>query len=512
MSNPPAGEGEGRLLVMSSRAPSSGEKSALKVAQQLERQMLNERQRAKRERAAELAEAKATPQLPTRGERGPEAGRSWWRLRVEPHRATSDVLAVAYPFLAEEGLGSSGVLIGVDYWSGTAFVFDPWVLYDRKVLTNPNILLAGQIGRGKSMLAKSLACREIAFGRRVYVCGDVKGEWSVVADAVGGAVIRLAVGSSSRLNPLDEGPRPSGMSDIRQWSAQVTKRRRTLLGALAEATLGRPLGPMERTALSTALDEAAQATVAVLPGIVDALHEPPVGRPGATVTQLRDEGREVAHALDRLVHGDLAGLFDGPSTVKFDPSLPMVSVDLSEISDDGPLTGLLMTCCGAWMEAALADPAGGKRLVIYDEGWHLMRQPALLARMQTQWKLSRAWGLANMLVIHRLSDLEAVGDDRSQARGLAQGLLGDTATRILYHEPFEEAQKAGDVLGLSSVEVAQLPDLPQGHGLWRVNDRAFVVHHLVTPEEAALFDTNQRMAQNPRQFGGIPTENAGTGG
>ncbi len=96
--------------------------------------------------------------------------------------------------------------------------------------------------------------------------------------------------------------------------------------------------------------------------------------------------------------------------------------------------------------------------------------------------------------------------------GLAQGLLGDTATRILYHEPFDEAQKAGDVLGLSSVEVAQLPDLPQGHGLWRVNDRAFVVHHLVTPEEAALFDTNQRMAQNPRQFGGIPTENAGTGG
>ena len=56
------------------------------------------------------------------------------------------------------------------------------------------------------------------------------------------------------------------------------------------------------------------------------------------------------------------------------------------------------------------------------------------------------------------------------------------------------------------MEVAQLPDLPQGHGLWRVNDRAFVVHHLVTPDEAALFDTNQRMAQNPRQFRGFPTE------
>ena len=229
------------------------------------------------------------------------AGR-WWRLRVEPHRATSDVLAVAYPFLAEEGLGSSGVLIGVDYWSGTAFVFDPWVLYDRKVLTNPNILLAGQIGRGKSMLAKSLACRQIAFGRRVYICGDVKGEWSVVADAVGGAVIRLAVGSSSRLNPLDEGPRPSGMSDIRQWSAQVTKRRRTLLGALAEATLGRRLGPMERTALARRRwTRPPRRPSRSCPGWSTPCTTPPSARPGATVTQLRDEGREVAHALDRLV-------------------------------------------------------------------------------------------------------------------------------------------------------------------------------------------------------------------
>ena len=178
----------------------------------------------------------------------------------------------------------------------------------------------------------------------MYICGDVKGEWSVVADAVGGAVIRLAAGSSSRLNPLDEGPRPSGMSDTGQWSAQVTKRRRTLLGALAEATLGRPLGPMERTALSTALDEAAQATVAVLPGIVDALHDPSVGRPGATVTQLRDEGREVAHALDRLVFTatwPACSTAPRPSSSTL-PACRMVSVDLSEISaNDGPLTGLL---------------------------------------------------------------------------------------------------------------------------------------------------------------------------
>ena len=213
--------------------------------------------------------------------------------------------------------------------------------------------------------------------------------------------------------------------------------------------------------------------------------------------QLRVDGRDVAHALGRLVHGDLAGLFDGPSTTSLDPALPMVSLDLSAISGSETLLGLVMTCASTWMEATLADPAGGQRLVVYDEAWRLMAQPSLLARMQAQWKLSRAWGLANLLVVHRLSDLDAVGDAGSEARGLAQGLLGDTATRVLYNEPYEEAQAAGRVLGLSSVEVAQLPGLARGEGLWRVNERSFVVRHLLTPGELALFSTDARMLAEP---------------
>ena len=86
--------------------------------------------------------------LPPEGEPGPDALRAYRRLALQPHRATSEVLAGAYPFLADGGLGSEGVLIGHDSWSGAAFVFDPWVLYRHGVLTNPNMLLAGVIGRG----------------------------------------------------------------------------------------------------------------------------------------------------------------------------------------------------------------------------------------------------------------------------------------------------------------------------------------------------------------------------
>lgn len=71
------------------------------------------------------AERKHTPYLPPGGEPGPAALRSHHRFRVPAHRATSDVVAGAYPFLAEAGLGSAGVYIGQDAWSGGGFCFDP---------------------------------------------------------------------------------------------------------------------------------------------------------------------------------------------------------------------------------------------------------------------------------------------------------------------------------------------------------------------------------------------------
>ena len=87
-------------------------------------------------------------------------------MRVAAHRASSATLAGAYPFLAPAP-SDVGVYVGVDAVTGGPFCFDPWALYTAGVLTNPNVLLAGVIGQGKSALAKSLAVRSIAAGRRV---------------------------------------------------------------------------------------------------------------------------------------------------------------------------------------------------------------------------------------------------------------------------------------------------------------------------------------------------------
>ncbi|MFE9601567.1 ATP-binding protein [Streptomyces hokutonensis] len=441
------------------------------------------------------------PLFPPTGRPGPASARNN-KIKLPAQRMTTATASGAYPFLAEGGLGAEGIYIGRDVHAEASFCFDPFSLYGRlEGFTNPNVLLAGVIGQGKSALAKSFALRSIAFGYRVYVPCDPKGEWTPVAQALGGASIALGPGLPGRLNPLDAAPRPTNVSEA-DWAGEIRKRRLLLLGSLARTVLGRDLLPMEHTGLDVALDAvvtgaAAKGRTPLLGDIAATLNNPDeLDQAGGVLSgRLGDASRDLAHAMRRLVHGDLAGMFDAPSTTAFDPNAPMLTIDLSRLGGSGDDTALVlaMTCASAWMESALSDPDGGRRWIVYDEAWRLMRHPGLLQRMQSQWKLSRGLGIANLMVIHRLSDLLTAGDAGSRGRALAEGLLADCSTRIIYRQETDQLHAAATLLGLTSVETDAISHLNRGRGLWKVAGRSFIVQHLLHNHELALFDTDARM-------------------
>jgi hypothetical protein len=84
--------------------------------------------------------------------------------RVPAHQVTTRNLGAAYPFIAEAGLGQRGVVIGDDLLGGS-FVLDPFELYAQGVVSNPNMVVFGQIGRGKSAFVKTFLWRQAVFGR-----------------------------------------------------------------------------------------------------------------------------------------------------------------------------------------------------------------------------------------------------------------------------------------------------------------------------------------------------------
>jgi hypothetical protein len=203
-------------------------------------------------------------------------------------------------------------------------------------------------------------------------------------------------------------------------------------------------------------------------------------------------GRQVALDLRRLVEGDLAGMFDGPTSTGIDLDRPLVVLDLSALYGS-PALGILMACATAWLQARLGAADGTRRLVVVDEAWAILHDLAMARWLQAAFKLSRAFGVANMAVVHRLSDLTAVGEEGSEQQRLAEGLLADSETRVIFGQPPSEVTSARDLLGLTETEAELLAHLPRGFALWKVGDRSFLVEHRIGAAEAALVDTDAAM-------------------
>ncbi len=426
-------------------------------------------------------------------------------LRGMPaHRATTAHLQALYPCVGGRGLGARGVYLGRDLHGGP-FCFDPWELYAAGVLTNPNLLVAGQIGRGKSTFVKTFVRRQMLFGRRAWVV-DPKGEYGRLAAFAGVVPLRLAPGGPVRLNPLAVGPTrpglvpggapldPRGPLDPR---APVDPRGQVdLVGSVAGAGLGRSLTPIERTALDLAVRSAQRrAAEPTLPDVVEAILDPDPSSAASVrtdVAALAADGRNVALELRRLVRGDLAGLFDGPTSAGVDLDAELVVLDLSALYDS-PALGILMTCAVAWLQAVLRRADGSKRLVVLDEAWAVLRDLGTARWLQASFKLARSYGVANVAVLHRFSDLRAAGSGDSEQRRLAEGLLADSETRVVFAQSPSELSATRELLGLTATEADLLGRLPRGVALWRVGERSFVVEHVVGRGEASLVDTDQAM-------------------
>jgi type IV secretory pathway VirB4 component len=402
------------------------------------------------------------------------------RPRHPAHQLTSAHLQAAYPFMGEGGLGGRGVYIGQETYTRASFCFDPWVLYEQGAITGPSALVAGQVGKGKSALVKTYLARQALFGRRAVVI-DPKGEYGPLAEWFGSRPIRLAPGGEVRLNPLD--------------AAGGREERVALLGALVAGSLRRPLEPEEHTALDLAYRAAALTGTPTLPVVQHHLLHPAADAATTIAVDaqaLATYGRGCALELRRLCEGDLHGMFDGPTSEGVELDAPIVVLDLSALHGS-PAMGVLMVCVSAWLSGRLARDDGVKRLVVLDEGWAVLADPAAATFLQRSWKLARSYGVANMLVIHRLSDLAAAGDAGSREVKIAQGLLSDSETRIILAQSPADLEATRELIGLTGTEIDHVATLPRGAALWKVSERSFVVEHRLSRAERALVDTDARM-------------------
>lgn len=418
--------------------------------------------------------------------------RSGYRAERPGHAATTAHFQSAYPFSAEGGLNVPGAYIGRDACGG-AFLFDPWAAYEAGIISGPNMLVVGQLGKGKSAFLKTYIARQYVFGRQAWVL-DPKGEYRPLVSALGGTLIGLVPGGSVRLNPID-----SQMG----WEAQLT-----LLRSVAAAALGRKLTPEEDAGLRVALKVVCEGSdQPTLPQVVEALLHPCEAMTVEVVmepAEFAEATRRLALALQRLCDGDLRGMFDGPTSAGLDLDAPLVVLDLSAVQDSAAL-GILMTCAAAWLQGVVLErkrlaeqggESGAKLIVVVDEAWRITADLGVAEWLQSSFKLSRAWGVQNIIALHRLSDLGAAGAAGSREARIAEGLIADADTKVVFAQPPDQVEGLRNFLWFTATEAELVPTLRRGEALWQVGRRSFLVQHRLSSFEKKIVDTDARMARH----------------
>ncbi|HEY6792279.1 MAG TPA: hypothetical protein VI365_33700, partial [Trebonia sp.] len=226
------------------------------------------------------------------------------------------------------------------------------------------------------------------------------------------------------------------------------RRRLVLVCSLAATRLGRPLTPTEETAVSLAITEASGAPAGTaegtgagralggarqasprIPHVWAALRDPTTEMArelrvrGDSAEELREMTRPVTDALGGMVGGALAGLFDAQTTVRPDFNAPVQAVDLSRMVIRGDeAVAMILACVSSWAQAAI-DAPGPARMIVRDELWRSLRVPALLRKVDSDLRLSRAHGTIQVLATHRLADFQAAGAAGSEEAAIASGLV-----------------------------------------------------------------------------------------
>lgn len=427
--------------------------------------------------------------------------RSQTQTRRRALRTTSATACALYPAVGAPSSDHRGVIIGREIYSGAAYIYDPFILYDpsaRERLPSGHVLVLGKSGFGKSSLEKCYVLRQLRFRDRSFAILDAQGEdgvgeWDSIARAFGVTPIRLVYGGEEgegvRLNPLD--PRIPAQYQYK------------ILCSMAEI-LGGPLTSEGAFALAVAHDAARvraseQQRVPVLTDIHDALTNPKpamLGKREIGIPDMVTWGQPASLVMDQLCSAtrDLAGLFNGPTTPGIDLDARLIVFDLTKLPREGEAMPLLMSVIGPWLRHAWIKPGDTvKRTLIVEEAWHILSHRPVARLFEEFVRYGRRLGLSFWAILHHLGDLQV------EEAPEAAAILKLTATRVLYHMDKAEADITADYLQLPDWAREALVDgasrCSPGRAVWQVGNRIHLVEHIRSSTEARLTNTNRKMTE-----------------
>jgi len=395
----------------------------------------------------------------------------------------TSALSSAFPFTSPDlpppdptSVGApSGVLYGFNIGS------QGLVHHDRFALDNHNSVILGRSGAGKSYLVKLELLRSLYRGIEVHVI-DPENEYARLAGAVGGTYVQLGA-EHVRLNPMDlpVHTRPDGR---RTAPRDALIRRSLFLHTVISVLLDSELTASERAVLDKTVASTYQRAGITSDSRTWTRPAPLLADLADTLTNSGDPtGVDLAARLHPYITGAFSGLFSGPTTTR--PEGHLVVFSLRDLADELKPIGTLLTLDAVWRQ--VSNPAIRRpRLVVVDEAWLLMKQPAGAEFLVRMAKASRKQWAG--LTVATQDTADVLGTD------LGKAVVANAATQILLRQASQAIDEITRTFDLSMGERQFLLSADRGQGLLSTGTQrvAFqsiaspVEHHLVTSDPAEL--------------------------
>ncbi len=358
---------------------------------------------------------------------------------------------------------AGGVLYGLNTDSAGVVWWDRWAQH------NHNSVVLARSGAGKSYLVKLELLRNLYGGVRAAVI-DPEDEYVRLADAVGGTVVQLGA-AGVRVNPLDLPPndrRPDALT-----------RRALFAHTLIAVMLGGPPPPAERAALDRGL-VGCYAAAGITNDPASWARPAPLLRDLAATLNADAEpaARSLAARLAPWVAGSFRDLFDGPTTTH--PAGHLVVWSTRQLPDELRAPGMLLALDAVWrdVDTTVTGRAAGRRLVVVDEAWTLLKDGEGARFLYRLAKAARKRSAGLAVVTQDAADL--LGSD------LGQAVVANAATQILMRQAPQAIDLIADTFALTAGEARRLLAAQRGEALLLSGSFRAGFHAVSSPAEHRL--------------------------
>ena len=310
---------------------------------------------------------------------------------IEIQRAlTTSSTAIFIPFTTQELFqnGDEALYYGLNALSNNL------IMVDRKKLKNPNGLILGTPGSGKSFSAKrEITNAFLVTDDDVIIC-DPEAEYTPLVNCLEGQVIKISPTSTHYINPMD-------INESYSEDDNPLALKADFILSLCELIVGGKEGlqPIEKTVIDRCVHQIYQhyfedPKPENMPLLEDLYH--------ALLQQEEKEAHRVATALEIYVKGSL-NLFNHRTNV--DINNRFVCYDIKELGKQLKKIGMLIVQDQVWGRVT-ANRSAGKTTRYYMDEFHLLLKEEQTAAYSVEiWKRFRKWGGIPTGITQNVKDL-----------------------------------------------------------------------------------------------------------